>query len=124
MTHVDFVWKPNQWTYDYVAHFERFKQVLCDAVELYFPDYTLQWVIRCDASQYAVGCILFQIVKKENGEEEHQLIACASKRFSKPAQNWDAFKREAFALYFAVFVFAYYMRGKEFVIETDHRNLQ
>ena len=123
MTHADFVWDPGRWTYDYTAHFERFKRALAAAAELHFPDYSLPWVVRCDASQYGVGAVLFQEYTDEHGVVTHQPIAFASKRFSKPATNWDAYKREAYACYFAIDAFSYYLRGKHFLLETDHRNL-
>ena len=53
----------------------------------------------------------------------HQAIAFASLKFSGAAINWDTFKQEAYAEYYAVVQFNYYLRGKSFVIETDHRNL-
>ena len=37
--------------------------------------------------------------------------------------NWDTFKQEAYALYFSIVQFGYYLRGKSFLLETDHRNL-
>jgi hypothetical protein len=123
MTHADFSWDPGGWTQDYVAHFERFKVAIAKASELHFPDYSLPWVIRCDASQYAVGAVLFQEATI-GGEIVHQPIAFSSKRFSGPASNWDTYKREAFAIYHAVDSFSYYLRGKDFLVETDHRNLQ
>jgi RNase H-like domain found in reverse transcriptase/Reverse transcriptase (RNA-dependent DNA polymerase) len=123
MTHADFVWDPGRWEYDYVAHFEQFKEALQRAAELYFPDYSLQWIVRCDASQYGVGAVLFQEATDEHGSLVHQPIAFSSKRFSKSAKNWDTYKREAFAIYFAVDSFNYYLRGKSFILETDHRNL-
>jgi hypothetical protein len=123
MTHADFSWDPATWTYDYKAHFDRFKQALCDAAVLYLPDYELPWTIRCDASNYGVGAVLFQDATDAAGVLVHQPIAFSSKRFSKPATNWDTYKREAFAIYHAVESFGYYLRGKQFLLETDHRNL-
>jgi len=122
-THTGFLWDPGQWTYDYVSHFNQFKQALCDAATLYFPDYPLSWVLRVDASQYAVGAVLFQEVT-DGDTVIHQPIAFSSKRFSDPATKWDAYKREAYAIFHGVHSFAYYLRGKPFLLETDHRNLQ
>ena len=124
MTHADFVWDPGQWKFDYVTHFEHFKQALCDASTLYFPDYSLPWVLRVDASQHAVGAVLFQEVTAADGTVSHQPIAFSSKRFSAPATKWDAYKREAYAIFHGVHAFSYYLRGKHFLVETDHRNLQ
>ena len=123
MTHATFVWDPGRWTYDYVSHFARFKDALKQAATLHFPDYSLPWVLRVDASQYAVGAVLFQEVT--TGDTViHQPIAFSSKRFSEPATKWDAYKREAYGIFHGVHSFGYYLRGKHFLVETDHRNLQ
>ena len=120
MTHDNFVWKPGEWTFDYEREFNKFKEVLMEATLLYFPDYSLPWMIRCDASEHAVGSVLYQ----ETTDGIHQPIAFSSKRFSAPAKNWDTYKREAYAIYHAVSSFSYYLRGKDFIVESDHRNLQ
>ena len=120
MTHENFVWKPGEWTFDYEGEFNKFKKVLMDATLLYFPDYSLPWIIRCDASDHAVGSVLYQ----EKPDGVHQPIAFSSKRFSAPAKNWDTYKREAYAIYHAVSSFSYYLRGKDFIVESDHKNLQ
>ena len=112
------------WTFDYVAHFEKFKQCIQEASALYFPRYDLPWIVRCDASEYAVGAVLYQVLTNDDGSVTHQPIAFSSKRFSDPATKWDAYKREAFAIYHSVHSFAWYLRGKSFLVETDHRNLQ
>ena len=124
MTHDGFSWDPGTWTFDYAAHFDKFKAAIRAACTLYFPRYDLPWVLRCDASEHAVGAILFQIVTNPDGTVDNQPIAFSSKRFSEPATKWDAYKREAFAIYHSVHAFSWYLRGKEFLVETDHRNLQ
>jgi hypothetical protein len=124
MTHNKFSWNRKTWTYDYEAHFELFKTAILKATKLHFPNYELPWVLRCDASQFAVGAVIYQEFTQPNGEIQHQPIAFSSKRFSEPAQKWDTYKREAYAIYHAVQSFHYYLRGKHFIVETDHRNLQ
>ena len=123
MTHADFKWDPGGWDYDYVDHFERFKAALQQAAELHFPDYSLPWVVRCDASQHGVGAVLFQERPTSDGSISHEPICFASKKFSVPAKSWDTYKREAYAIFHAVSSFSYYLRGKSFLLETDHRNL-
>ena len=124
MTHENFSWNPATWKVNYREYFDQFKTVLTDAATLYFPDYSLKWVIRCDASDAAVGGILFQIYVSADGTETHQPIAFCSKRLSGAAEKWDAYKKEAFAIYYSVSSFDYYLKGKEFLVESDHRNLQ
>lgn len=123
MTAKEFNWDPGTWQHDYNGHFERFKEAIAKATELYFPDYELQWVVRADASTIAAGAVLYQEAPMPDGDIVHQPIAFASKKFSDAATRWDVHKKEAFALYYAVSSFAYYLRGKNFLLETDHRNL-
>ena len=123
-THDNFSWDRSTWQFDYESYFIKFKECIKRACELYFPRYELPWVVRCDASEHAVGAVLFQILTLEDGTVQHQPIAFSSKRFSEPATKWDAYKREAFAIYHSVHSFGWYLRGKDFIVETDHRNLQ
>ena len=67
--------------------------------------------------------MLFQERTDKEGTTVHEPIAFASQKFTATAFKWDAFKKEAYAAYFGVHHFAYYLRGKPFVLETDHRNL-
>jgi hypothetical protein len=122
-TAAGFSWTESQWTKDYRALFDLFKTAIEASVTLHFPDYSLPWIIRSDSSDHAVGAILFQEYSPSPDTIVHQPIAFASHKYSGAAVNWDTFKQEAYALYFAVTQFSYYLRGKEFVIETDHRNL-
>ena len=85
MTHDSFSWDPTTWSFDYRGHFDHFKTSIRQACTLHFPRYDLPWVIRCDASEHAVGAVLFQILTLEDGTVDHQPIAFSSKRFSEPA---------------------------------------
>jgi RNase H-like domain found in reverse transcriptase len=118
-----FNWDPSTWTTDYKNLFDLFKHAITQSVTLHFPDYTLPWVIRSDSSDHAVGAVLFQEFTDTNGAIVHQPIAFASHKYSGAAVNFDTFKQEAYALYFSIIQFAYYLRGKPFLLETDHRNL-
>ena len=119
-TAAGFNWTESTWTKDYRALFDLFKTAIMESVTLHFPDYSLPWIIRSDSSDHAVGAVLFQMHSSSPDAVIHQPIAFASQKYSGAALNWDTFKKEAFALYFAVTKFSYYLRGKEFVLETDH----
>ena len=79
--------------------------------------------MRVDASESAVGSVLYQVYTTPEGEQIHQPIMFSSKRFSETASRWDTYKREAYAIYHGVSSNHWYLRGKSFVLETDHRNL-
>ena len=70
-----------------------------------------------------MGAVLFQKYTDQTGSVIHQPISFASHEYSGAAINWDTYKQEAYALYYAAIQFGYYLRGKEFTVETDHRNL-
>ena len=118
----DFRWDPPSWTVDYEAEYAKVKDALCGSVAKYFPDYERDWILRVDASQHAVCAVLLQILVV-NEKEVYHPIGFKSKKLSGSAANWDAHKREAYAVYWGVKVFSYYLHGKKFILETDHANL-
>ena len=67
--------------------------------------------------------MLFQEFTDLSGIIIHQPIAFASHKYSGAAVNWDTYKKEAYAIYYAIRQFGYYLTGKPFIVETDHRNL-
>ena len=111
-----FTWDDTTWPTDYKALFDLFKTAIQNAVTLHFSDYTLPWIVRSDSSDHAVGAVLFQEFTSPSGSVLHQPIAFASHKYSGPAVNWDTFKQEAYALYFAVTQFSYCLRGKIFYL--------
>ena len=122
-TTTTFNWDTTTWTKDYKNLFEIFKDAIANSATLHFPDYSLPWVVRSDSSDHAVGAVLFQEFTDDSGVLTHQPISFASHKYSGAAVNWDTYKQEAYALYYAVMQFSYYLRGKSFLLETDHRNL-
>ena len=122
-TAASFDWKSSNWPKDYRALFETFKTAIQASVTLHFPDYNLPWTIRSDSSDTAVGAVLFQEFTDTSGTIIQQPIAFASHKYSGAAVNWDTYKKEAYAIYYAIRQFGYYLTGKPFIVETDHRNL-
>ena len=57
----------------------------------HFPDYDLPWVLRVDASDVAVGAVLFQERTSQAGVTVHEPIGFASAKFTATAFKWDAF---------------------------------
>jgi hypothetical protein len=123
MTKNGFDWHAKTWTEDYLAYFQKLKDCLQEATAIHFPDYELNWIMRVDASDIAVGVVLLQELINEDGSSVLQPIGFASQKFTAQAWKWDPFKKEAYAIYFGVKHFAYYLHGKSIVLETDHRNL-
>ena len=126
MTRKEFNWDPQSWTNDYVAHFNTLKKALQASGSLFFPNYEYDWILRTDASSVGVGAVLIQIKPATSDgsiSAEEQPISFATKKFSDAATRWSTIEQEAYAIYFAVTYFAYYLRCKPFILETDHNNL-
>ncbi len=131
-TTLKFNWDPSSYTSDYQQHFNRLQQMLLDASRIFFPDYSLPWVLRTDASILGIGAILYQVraskIPNEGGvgdipAEIYEPICTLSHKFSDPATRWATIKQEAYAIYFAIKKFSHLLLGKEFLCETDHANL-
>jgi hypothetical protein len=115
-----FDWDESTWKHDYRQEFEDYKAALKKSCAIYFPNYELNWIVRTDASELGIGGVLIQIDTKD----EEQIIALVSKKFSDPATRWSTMDQEAFAIYYVVKKLAYYLVGKDFIVETDHNNLR
>jgi hypothetical protein len=67
MVHNDFNWDKKTWSVDYEAVFEKLKEGIRNSITLFFPDYSLVWVLRTDASDIACGAVLYQVYITPNG---------------------------------------------------------
>ena len=89
MTHNDFNWSDEStWKTDFRAEYQKLLDHLHHVTTLYYPDYTLDWFLRTDASQQGVGAILFQ-VRKEGVEEIAEPLSTVAHKFSPTATKWD-----------------------------------
>jgi hypothetical protein len=122
MTHKDFNWNPVTWSIDYKAEFLKLKEAICESCTLYAPDYTLQWVGRSDACQYACGIVIYQIAIID-GKQVHQLIVIASHKVSKQAFKLYIHKKEEYAIFSCLKHLSPLLAGKEIIIQTNHQNL-
>lgn len=125
MTKSDQVWNPLIWTPARTEAFANFKKALLASFALYYPDYNLPWILRTDASKEGVGIALFQVHRPTpESAPEYQVILFASQKFSPQARKWTTIEQEAYGIYYGVKQCSYYLRCKDFVLETDHANLQ
>ncbi|MEY4860558.1 MAG: hypothetical protein RL059_257 [Bacteroidota bacterium] len=122
----DFSWKRDTWSIDYLEIFDQFKKALQNACELFYPDYSLRWILRTDASDIGIGWVLIQIIPdpSDSGVSIEQPIAFGSKKLSDIAKKWAIMEKEAYAMFAAFKNLDYWLRAKVFELETDHRNLR
>ena len=127
MVQTRFNWEDQStWTRDYKACFDTFKREgLLKVLTLNFPDYNKIWILQTDASMVGVAGALFQIDFDEPQDTRKlQLTYLVSKKFSEPATRWSTIKQECYGIYYSIFQLQHWLRGKPFIIETDHQNLQ
>ena len=124
LTKKEFSWEERTWKYDYKLEWEDYKKGLQEACAVFYPDYSLIWILRTDASEFGVAAVLIQIAKDEHGNDQEQVIGIVSHKFSSTAALWATIEQEGYGIFFGVKKFSYYLIGKEFIVETDHNNLR
>ena len=79
----------------------------------------LPFVVQTDASGVGLGAVLLQ------GEEGNQLpVQYISRKLFPREIRYSTVEKEALAIKWALDTLKYYLIGKEFVLESDHRALQ
>ena len=79
------------------------------------PDWSNEFEIMCDASDYAMGAVLGQ-----RTEKIFKAIYYASKTFNEAQENYSTTKKEMLAMVFACEKFRPYILGCHVVIHTYH----
>ena len=98
---------------------EDIKKIMSSEPVLKLADLDEQFVIQCDASNTGIGGVLMQ---QEDGKNHP--VQYASRKLLPREQKYTTGEKECLAVIFTVDKFQRYLKGKEFVIESDHRPLQ
>jgi len=107
------------WGEEETAAFESLKNSLITEPVLAYSDFSKEFIIFTDASNYGAGAVLSQM-----HEGKDRPIAYASPHFNKPESNYSTIEKEAAAVVFGIQRFRHYLQDKPFVIISDHRPLQ
>ena len=106
------------WTASCQQAFEAAKTALSEAVLLVHPQPHAATCITTDTSNRAVGAVLEQFI-----HGQWKPISFFSKKLSPAELKYSAFDRELLAAYLAVRHFQYFVEGRVFHINTDHKPL-
>ena len=114
-----------KWTDSCSSAFDRIKQLLVNDVLRVIPVEGDTFILRCDASQMALGAVLFVRRMGENGKQVDLPVAFASRTLNDAEQRYTNTDREGLAVIWACDTFESYTFGKHFkvIVETDHSNL-
>jgi hypothetical protein len=104
-----------------VTCFNAIKKAMCEAPILRLPDHTQKFYVRMDASDFAIGGLLYQL--DSSTEREHP-VAYAGRKLAREELNYDARERELLAVLYAMRIWRTYLLDKPFTVQTDHQSLQ
>lgn len=107
------------WSEDDQRQFEELRLAVLNAPMLSQLDYSKPIYIRCDASRFGAGAVLFQY-----DDRGYEFPVCyASRKFLPAERNWSTFSQEASTVVWALERFAEYTQGYHTIVECDHRNI-
>lgn len=101
-------------------HFNALKEALLRYPVLTVPDISREFIVRCDASTVGLGAVLLQ----EDQSGTSKPIAYASRKLLPRETHYSTIEKECLALVWAIKKFNFYLYGRKFCLETDHKALQ
>ncbi|KAM7394882.1 hypothetical protein PAMA_006561 [Pampus argenteus] len=109
---------PVTWSNDCETAFDTLKTYLCSSPVLQSPDFSRRFLVQVDASAVGLGAVLAQ---GDLGEE--QPILYLSRKMQPRETRYSTVEKEGLAIKWALESLRYYLLGREFDLETDHRAL-
>ncbi|GFU77474.1 hypothetical protein TNCV_3498471 [Trichonephila clavipes] len=110
--------KPLNWSSEAITSFQRCKQAFADAALLAHPSPSTPLALHVDASDYAIGGALHQVV-----DSELQPLAFFSRKLTSSEKSYSDYDRELLAIYSAIRHFRYMLEARDFTVFTDHKRL-
>lgn len=100
------------------SEFNRIRDEVRELKSLGLPNYNLPFIIRTNASNIGLGAVLQQ---EEKGIRKP--LGWASRKLTIAETRYGITEKEMLACFWAVKRFEYELKGRKFLIETDHNTL-
>lgn len=112
---------PNKvrWTEECERAFRDLKDAICTQSVLHSPDFEKPFTLQTDASGVGLGAVLLQEV-----EGERRPVVFLSRKLLDRETRYSTVEKECLAMKWAIDTLRYYLLGRHFILETDHRALQ
>ena len=107
------------WLEAHQKSFELVKDLITSAPLLALFDYNKEHRVTADASCHTLGAALLQ----NQGNGEWRPVAYASRKLTDAERRYGQIEKEALAITWACGKFDFYLVGRRFEIETDHKPL-
>jgi hypothetical protein len=91
------------------------KEVMGTCPVVVLSDFTMSFVLECDASGEGIGAVLMQGVHP---------IMFERRKLNRPKRLYSIYEKEMLAIMYALTKFRQYMVGSKFVVKTDHNSLK
>ncbi|XP_035988756.1 uncharacterized protein LOC118561082 [Fundulus heteroclitus] len=108
-----------QWTKGAEAAFKDIQQSLGKSPVLHCPDFEKLFILQTDASERSIGAVLLQ----GPAEDQHPVAFISRKLFPRETR-YSTVEKEALAIKWALDSLKYYLLGREFTLQTDHKALK
>ncbi|XP_063788599.1 uncharacterized protein LOC134943977 [Pseudophryne corroboree] len=108
------------WTTACELAFQSLKTALVQAPVLMAPDYSKNFVVQTDASQYGLGAVLSQ----EGPDGQEHPVAYLSRKLLPREVGYATIEKECLAIVWAVKKLQPYLYGRHFTVVTDHNPLR
>ena len=112
------------WSKECEEAFELLKEKLVSAPVISYPQDEGLYILDTDASGYAIGGVLAQMQKNEDGVEEEKVIAYGSRTLQDRERRYCVRRREMLAIVHFAKYFRPYLYGRQVLIRTDHASLR
>lgn len=109
---------PVIWTEDCETAFKTLQTCLCSSPVLKSPDFSQRFLVQTVASAVGLGAVLAQ-----GAPGEEQPVLYLSRKLLPRATRYSTVEKEGFAIKWALESLRYYLLGREFDLESDHRAL-
>ena len=106
------------WSDTTTESFDELKYYLRSSPILHLPDLNKKFCIRTDASGIGIAAMLIQY-----HDDMAKPVCYASRKLLPRETRYSTIERECLALVWGISKFDYYLYGREFLIETDHKPL-
>eukprot|EP01135_Chromosphaera_perkinsii_P006826 Nk52_evm1s610 gene=Nk52_evmTU1s610 len=114
-TGVKFEWGPEQ-----QQAVTKLKNVLADKVMLYHPDWDKPFFLETDASDHAMGCLVYQLT--EDGKTRLP-VSFSSRTFTHAERNYSVMEKEILGALWGITKNVHYLYGSHFTLYTDNTAL-
>ena len=111
-----------EWTEECDKAFKTAKETLMRDPILYHPDPNTPWIIETDASKMAFAGVLLQ-PHIHDGIKQEVPVTFISYNFTGTQQAWSATEQELYAIYMAMHILSYMIKGSRVTIRTYHKPL-